>query len=153
MVLAGPLLLLITIYAEAPGALSALLLVPSAILLLLSPIENGSPLLSKESGYRLQMGTATRDSVSQCGEHENTGGGIDVSEKDQSLHRDYSVSPIQRLPALTSYRGHMMLVTVLSILAVDFQVFPRALAKCETYGVSLVSAVVLQWATSIRSFI
>jgi hypothetical protein len=29
-------------------------------------------------------------------------------------------------------------MTVLSILAVDFPVFPRSLAKCETYGVSLV---------------
>ncbi|KAH9052806.1 GWT1-domain-containing protein [Lactarius vividus] len=34
-------------------------------------------------------------------------------------------------------RAHMMLVTILAILAVDFPVFPRALAKCETYGVSL----------------
>ena len=33
----------------------------------------------------------------------------------------------------------MMLMTVLSILAVDFPIFPRSLAKCETYGVSLVS--------------
>ena len=32
----------------------------------------------------------------------------------------------------------MMLVTVLAILAVDFPVFPRMLAKCETYGVSFV---------------
>jgi phosphatidylinositol glycan class W len=31
-----------------------------------------------------------------------------------------------------------MLMTVLAILAVDFPVFPRILAKCETYGVSLV---------------
>lgn len=33
----------------------------------------------------------------------------------------------------------MVLMTVLSILAVDFPVFPRSLAKCETYGVSLVT--------------
>jgi hypothetical protein len=32
----------------------------------------------------------------------------------------------------------MMLMTILAILAIDFPVFPRALAKCETYGVSLV---------------
>jgi hypothetical protein len=34
----------------------------------------------------------------------------------------------------------MILMTVLSILAVDFPVFPRSLAKCETYGVSLVGS-------------
>lgn len=33
----------------------------------------------------------------------------------------------------------MMLMTILAILAVDFPVFPRKLAKCETFGVSLVS--------------
>ncbi|KAI9462017.1 GWT1-domain-containing protein [Lactarius psammicola] len=42
-----------------------------------------------------------------------------------------------RLSALSTYRAHMMLMTILAILAVDFPVFPRALAKCETYGVSL----------------
>ena len=42
------------------------------------------------------------------------------------------------LPALTTYRAHMLLLTSLSILAVDFPIFPRMLAKCETYGVSLV---------------
>ncbi|KAJ7656693.1 GWT1-domain-containing protein [Mycena rosella] len=46
-----------------------------------------------------------------------------------------SITP---LPALTTYRAHMMLMTILGILAVDFPVFPRSLAKCESYGVSLV---------------
>ena len=45
---------------------------------------------------------------------------------------------IQHLPALTVYRAHMLLMTFLAILAVDFPVFPRSLAKCETFGVSLV---------------
>jgi len=36
------------------------------------------------------------------------------------------------------HRAHMMLMTVLAILAVDFPIFSRSFAKCETYGVSLV---------------
>ena len=45
---------------------------------------------------------------------------------------------IPPLPALTTYRAHMMLMTILSILAVDFPLFPRNLVKYETLGVSLV---------------
>lgn len=58
----------------------------------------------------------------------------------QPLIPPTSRNPIQipPLPALTTYRAHMMLMTVLAILAVDFPVFPRCLAKCETFGVSLV---------------
>ncbi|KAG6380285.1 GWT1-domain-containing protein [Boletus reticuloceps] len=114
LVLALPMSLALTVYADAPGALSALLLAPTCVLLLLPPIESGTPLLLK---INKPQPTATPRESSTI---------------------DRSAQPALRpLPALTTYRANMMLMTVFSILAVDFPVFPRSLAKCETYGVSL----------------
>lgn len=45
----------------------------------------------------------------------------------------------ERLPFLTVYRAHMMVMTIHCILAVDFPMFPRHQGKCEVFGTSLVS--------------
>ena len=42
-----------------------------------------------------------------------------------------------KLSYLTNYRASMLLVTVICILGVDFQVFPRRFAKTETLGFGL----------------
>lgn len=52
------------------------------------------------------------------------------------FHRDF----------VTLYRSQMMLLTVLSILAVDFPAFPRKFAKTETTGISLVCSLVFSLA-------
>ncbi|KIK39530.1 hypothetical protein CY34DRAFT_808155 [Suillus luteus UH-Slu-Lm8-n1] len=115
VILALPLLLSMTLFAEAPGALSLLLLVPMLVLLLLPPLERGTPLPAE-----------IRDEVTSPNGRSRA--------ETPPTHLSRSLRP---LPALTTYRAHMMLMTILSILAVDFPVFPRFLAKCETYGVSL----------------
>lgn len=39
---------------------------------------------------------------------------------------------------LTVYRAYLLILTIYCILAVDFPIFPRIFAKCETFGTSLV---------------
>ncbi|KZP17007.1 GWT1-domain-containing protein [Athelia psychrophila] len=118
LVLVTPLLLSMTLFAANPGHLIFMLLFPMGLLLLLPRRETGTPLPSSTGRAPSPMSPSPRSTP----ENSKPGAGTSV---------------IVPLPALTTYRAHMMLMTILGILAVDFPVFPRALAKCETYGVSL----------------
>ncbi|SPC61632.1 related to GWT1 - GPI-anchored wall transfer protein [Ustilago sp. UG-2017b] len=77
-----------------------------------------------------------------------TVGNDESTSSPQHIHPPPSVTSSQRVereersmfvrpqPFLTVYRAHMMLVTIISILAVDFPVFPRSLSKTESWGTS-----------------
>ncbi|KAH7106982.1 GWT1-domain-containing protein [Auriculariales sp. MPI-PUGE-AT-0066] len=63
-----------------------------------------------------------------------------AAQQDNSLAnaRTLTTSPGRAsLASVSAYRAHMMILTALAILAVDFPVFPRFLAKCESFGTSM----------------
>lgn len=101
-----------TAFASAPLLLCAILLIPNAFILVLAPNRDDPPPLSPV--------------------------GIPRVPWSNEPSKEITTKAIIPLPALTVYRSHMLLMTFLAILAVDFPMFPRSLAKCETFGVSLV---------------
>jgi phosphatidylinositol glycan class W len=117
-----PLLLSMTLFADRPLILSAAL-----IYFLFPPHKSGTPLPSSCSPSPHTSPTLL--CTASFHDDDNSGG--------------QSAAPTNepegtRLAALSMYHVHMMLMTILAILAVDFPVFLCGLAKCETYGVSLV---------------
>ncbi|KAI0342237.1 hypothetical protein BDW22DRAFT_1407441 [Trametopsis cervina] len=120
LLLVVPLLLSVTLFANTPGFLLLILLIPTGILFLLPHRESGTPLPSIHGNSRPTSPAPDRTTDGTPGEG-NPG----------------LIGIVPSLPALTTYRAHMMLLTCICIIAVDFPVFPRSLAKCETYGVSM----------------
>ncbi|CCE33235.1 related to human G protein-coupled receptor [Claviceps purpurea 20.1] len=103
----GAFLLATTLYASTPMLLLLLLLAPVALVYVMSPRKVRSTLKKKK----------TAPAASAPGA------------------KPLNEMPIK--PFLTWYRGAMMIMTCVSILAVDFRLFPRRFAKVETWGTSL----------------
>ncbi|CAL8583540.1 Glucosaminyl phosphatidylinositol (GlcN-PI) nositol acylation protein [Xanthoria parietina] len=107
----GAILAATTIYSSAPIALNTLLILPAVL---------------------LHIPTIWSRSRPKKYSHPTVANGRSEGKRGQ----DSSESLPER-PFITHYRGSMMVVTCVAILAVDFRVFPRRFAKVETWGTSL----------------
>ncbi|KAK3299945.1 GPI-anchored wall transfer protein 1 [Chaetomium fimeti] len=104
----GALLLSVTLYSSVPLLLNILLLAPAAVVYF-SPPNNPS---ARKKKPQLPPNAQSKTSPGLPG-------------------------ALSTKPFLTNYRGNMMVVTCICILAVDFRLFPRRYAKVETWGTSL----------------
>ncbi len=63
--------------------------------------------------------------------------GSSVQKLDETCTQALSSPYPRRLPFITLFRTYITLFTAIAILGVDFTIFPRRLAKAETYGSGL----------------
>lgn len=105
----GAVLLATTLYSDSPILFIVLLLAPALLVYALPP-NVGSPRKKPKLPPNAQS------------KSKGPAAGLDV---------------LPTKPFLTVFRGSMLVITCLAILAVDFRIFPRRFAKVETWGTSL----------------
>ncbi|KAJ8113004.1 hypothetical protein ONZ43_g5258 [Nemania bipapillata] len=103
-------LLAITLYSNTPLLLCGLFLTPAIFIYAISP----NPIVAKKKRKPKLPPTAQAQNKSSSAQ-----------------------STLSMKPFLTTYRGSLLVLTCLAILAVDFRIFPRRFAKVETWGTSL----------------
>ncbi|KAI0861152.1 GPI-anchored wall transfer protein 1 [Xylaria cubensis] len=102
-------LLAMTLYSNTPLLLCGLLLVPAIFVYALPP----NPVVARKKKPKLPPAAQAQ------------------SKSPNAL------STLSTKPFLTTYRGSLLVLTCLGILAVDFRIFPRRFAKVETWGTSI----------------
>ncbi|KAJ0122236.1 hypothetical protein J7T55_002748 [Diaporthe amygdali] len=106
----GAVLLAITLYSDNPILLIVLLLAPALLVYAFPP-----NLVARRKKPKIPP-------TAQASKTKGSAAGLDV---------------LSTKPFLTIFRGSMLIITCLAILAVDFRIFPRRFGKVETWGTSL----------------
>lgn len=115
------MLLSITVYSSQPGLLNLFVLIPAVLVWISNKPDESLLSLNRQDNSDTQ-------GLSEASKTKSS-----TSSSAFSLVKQY----LPRQSFLTVYRGQMMIITCLAILAVDFPIFPRRFAKVETWGTSM----------------
>ncbi|CAG8445261.1 11939_t:CDS:2 [Cetraspora pellucida] len=133
MFLIIPNLLSCTLLADYAFYLNVILLISTFVI-----IRNSSVKLINDDNEKKKKRweSDSDDDLIELSVNEEKSDDKDLAGADYKS-QEININKIRRKPFLSAYRSCLMILTCLSILAVDFRVFPRRLAKTETYGTSL----------------
>ncbi|KAM0751674.1 GWT1-domain-containing protein [Meredithblackwellia eburnea MCA 4105] len=128
LILVLPLLLSLTVLAAHPLKLNAFL---TSLVFLFNNSHN-----SQNNPPDLGSPVPPTDPPSPDASKSSRSSTSSISKEEDARRRSPQAKSFSK-PFVTVYRAHMMLMTIICILAVDFPAFPREFAKAETWGTSI----------------
>ncbi|VVT55311.1 uncharacterized protein SAPINGB_P004533 [Magnusiomyces paraingens] len=128
-------LLSITTYSGHPLLLNAAVLIPTLYILATRPRKSLAQLeqISNPSINKINTSKDSKDTNKKDHQQQQQQQQQQQPTNTPSLLKTY----LPHHSFLSVYRGQMMILTCLAIIAVDFPIFPRRFAKVETWGTSL----------------